>query len=305
MSQAQGISVFYARTSMTWGFTVRYKGVSAAQPSYPVPPPTTVIGAFGYALARILDLNPYQGFDSEKVGNGYIISFTMKVFLESTITASAALVKPKGLISGLSIYLEPTRLIASAYKGGTELTRIKKAKIFTDEFFADALNRMLPVQATGSAYAPELLLDLLWIVDADKLSKELGLRREEFDKIASKAVHGVVRVGSKEGLVAIQKAGYYTKASTLSTGGGFRTRFYVPAECVEPLDREFVAEIELPGLSYSPRRFYIAAQLASQNIIIPLPEDLLPPQYRLLSGCTSYTVPLEGAESLVGVVKRE
>ncbi len=299
MIEPQDIRVFYVRASFSWGFTVRYKGVSAAQPSYPIPPPTTVVGAFGYPLARLLGLDPYDK-GVEKYGKGFLISPTMKAFLESTITASAALVRTKGSSGGISIYLEPGRIIGLVYRTGGQLSDIKKAKIHTSEFYGKVLGLMQPVQAVGSAYAPGLVLDLLWIVDAGKLVKELGVSRESFEKAASKAVYGVVRIGSKEGLISLHTAGYYNSVKILSAGEKFKTRFYVDARCVEPLDREYAFEIELPGIRYDTGKFYIAAQSASQNLIIPLPEISSPPWYRVLTNCKGFVAPI--SEEVVGVV---
>lgn len=298
MVESQDIGVFYARTSLTWGFTVRYKGVSAAQPSYPIPPPTTVVGAFGYPLARLLGLNPHDK-EVEKYGDGFLISPPMKAFLESTLAASAALLRTRGSAGGVSVYLEPSRIIGLVYKTGGQVERVKKAKIYTSEFYSEALGVMLPVQAVGSAYAPGLVLDLLWIVDVGKLVKELGVSRESFEKAASKAVYGVVRIGSKEGLVSLHTASYYNSAKILSPGEKFRTRFYVDARCVEALDKEYAPEIELPGIHYDTSRFYIASQSASQNLIIPLPEGFSPPWYRVLTNCKGFVLPT--SEEVAGV----
>ncbi|MEL9908219.1 MAG: CRISPR-associated protein Cas5 [Desulfurococcus sp.] len=302
MVEPQDIRVFYARASFSWGFTVRYKGVSAAQPSYPIPPPTTVVGAFGYPLARLLGLNPH-GKEVEKHGEGLLISPPMKAFLESTITASVALVRTKGSAGGISVYLEPSRIIGLVYKTGGQVERVKKAKMCTREFHTEALGVMLPVQALGSAYAPGLVLDLLWIIDAGKLVKELGVSRESFEKAASKAVYGVVRIGSKEGLVALHTATYLTSVKILNAGEKFKTRFYVDARCVEPLDREYVLEIELPGIRYDTSKFYIAAQTGSQNLIIPLSESSSPPWYRVLTNCKGFVAPI--SEEIVGVAPVE
>lgn len=46
----------YARLRLHWGFIVRQPGASAAQTAYPLPPPTTVAGAFANPLARLLGI---------------------------------------------------------------------------------------------------------------------------------------------------------------------------------------------------------------------------------------------------------
>jgi len=264
----QNIRVFYTSTTLSWGFTVRYKEVSAAQPSYILPPPTTIVGAFSYPLARILGLVDKLP-ENKAYKNGYLVSKTMKTFLESTIAASAGVVGEGGLV----MHQEPSKIHASIYKGGEEANRIR-AEPFTKKFYGESLPKIFPVQAVGATYAPGVKLYMTWVLDVDKLLKNLrenGVQvgEEDLDSAARIAVHGVTRIGSKEGIVAVDPdlTGYERNPEIVNPGGKIRTIQYVPSECVDP--EEMIPQITLPYLDYSPRLFYIPSESASNILLKP------------------------------------
>jgi CRISPR-associated protein Cas5a/b/c len=287
------IRAFYAKVLTTWGFVVRHKGTSAAQPSYPVPIPTTVVGAFGYPLLRLLEI-PVSTGKKIKWGDGVLITEPMKALLESTLAASAgftsSLNKTPGRFvkTGLAVYQEPNRIIAAPYRTGGQMGRIRKARPFSPEFI-DAIQLILPVQAVGATYAPYITLELLWVVDAKKLAKELGVSLEKLDSIAQKAVHGVVRVGSKESLVALKDARYVKDVKVYRAGERVKTRLYVPSSCAERVIGT-AEELIIPDLEYKPSNFYIPAEIVSSNLIIPLHEDAPPPEFKVLHPCVAYSI---------------
>lgn len=286
------LRVFYARVTFSWGFIVRFFGVSAAQPSYPIPPPTTVVGAFAYSLSRILDINPVGV--GITWGNGRLISDSMKPFLEATILASAGLLSSE-VSAGVAVHQEIGRIIASPYKGGGEIDRIRKAK-----YIEEVIQRALPVQAIGGAYGPGTKLELLWAVDIDNLSKEIGISVERLNDAARKAIYGITRIGSKEGIVAVERAIYIEKPEVAGTRGRIRTRLYVDHECVEDvIDPAYVIELLIPDLKYRLKRYYIPAQGGSNNVILALREDVPPPRFRISDRCKAIEIP--GLEGVAGV----
>ncbi|WP_448577119.1 CRISPR-associated protein Cas5 [Thermosphaera sp.] len=264
----QNIRVFYTSTTLSWGFIVRYKEVSAAQPSYILPPPTTIVGAFSYPLARILGL--IDKLPENKVyKNGYLVSKTMKTFLESTIAASAGVAGEGGLV----MHQELSKIHASIYKDGSDANNIR-AEPFTGKFYGKSLPRIFPVQAVGATYAPGVKLYMTWVLDVDKLLKNLrengvGIGEKDLDSAAQLAVHGVTRIGSKEGIVAVDPdlTGYERNPEIVNPGGKIRTIQYVPSECVDP--EEMIPQITLPYLDYSPRLFYIPSASASNILLKP------------------------------------
>jgi CRISPR-associated protein Cas5a/b/c len=289
------IRAFYAKVLTTWGFVVRHKGTSAAQPSYPVPTPTTVVGAFGYPLLRLLEI-PVSTGRKTKWGDGVLITEPMKALLESTLAASAGFTsslnkkETSGRLvkTGLATYQEPNRIIAAPYRTGGQMENIRKARPFSPEF-VNAMQLILPVQAVGATYAPYIALELLWVVDAKKLVKELGISLEKLDNIAQKAVYGVVRVGSKESLVALEDARYAKDVKVHRAGERIKTKLYVLSSCTERIVGT-AEELIIPDLEYRPSNFYIPAEIASSNLIIPLHEDAPPPEFKVLHPCVAYSI---------------
>jgi len=296
------LRVFYAKALLSWGFMVRYRGTTAAQPAFPIPPPTTVVGAFAYPLAKMLKLSP-RTITSTGIewGKGKLISEAMKPFLEATITASAGFLSHKSIQTGLAVYQEPSRLIASPYKGGGEIERIKKAKFMESSFFEEALPRALPVQAIGAAYAPALIVELLWVIDVVKLSKQIGVSVDRIDNSAKKAVYGIVRIGSKESIVALENALYVENPKVIGPGEKMNSRLYMERACVEALDPTLTAEIIFPDLKFRLTPYYLPARISSNTIIIPLSEDSPLPLFRILDPCKAITIP--SLEGVVGVAR--
>ncbi|MGC8987945.1 CRISPR-associated protein Cas5 [Infirmifilum sp.] len=296
MVSLSAVRVFYTEALLSWGFVVRHRGASAAQPAYVLPPPTTVVGAFAYPLARILGLNPNA--ESEvKWGDGRLISSTMKVFLEATIAAAAG-VRAHPHRTGLATAQEPGRIIASPYKGDTERGRIKT------EPFESAIPRAMPVQGVGATYAPGVTVGLAWAIDGYKLAKELGIQLEKLDAVAEKAPFGVVRLGSKEGFLAVDysRSMYVKNVKLLGPGDKFRTWLYVDSTCVDPLDQAYVHQLPMPDLSYRLKRYYVPSQLASHNVVVPLPEHVLP-LFKLVEPCGAIQAP--EVEGLVVVMSHD
>jgi hypothetical protein len=201
--------------------------------------------------------------------NGYLASKTIKAFLDSTLAASAGVAGEGGLV----MHQEPSRIHASIYKGESEADRMR-AKPFTEKFYGESLTRIFPVQAVGATYAPGVKLYMTWVLDVDKLLKSLrenGARvdEEDLDSAARQAVHGVSRVGSKEGIVAVdpELTGYEKNPEIVNPGGKIITIQYVPSECVDP--EEITPQITLPYLDYSPRLFYIPSESASNTFLKP------------------------------------
>ncbi len=306
------LRIFYAKALFSWGFIIRHKGTSAAQPAYPIPPPTTVVGAFAYPLIRLLGFTINTKGPSEW-GEGKLISDVMKPLLEATVTATAGLTSPrfvnkspshssrKTLQVGLAIYQEISRIIASPYKSGGSFQEAVKVRFMESDFFTKALPVVLPVQAAGAAYAPALKVELMWIVDVEKLSEGLGVSIEKLDNTARRAIYGVVRVGSKEGLVALEEAIYAENPIIRGPGEKISTRLYMERFCAETLNPTLTTEIILPNLRYTLTPYYVPANIGSSNLIVPLSEDTPPPTFRVLSPCKAIVTP--GLESIVGVAR--
>lgn len=296
--QNQDLRVFYARAILSWGYTIRYKATSAAQPAYALPPPTTIVGAFAYPLTKLLKLNPYRDCTNVSWGKGRIISCTMTHLLDATIMAAAGFVE-EDYPTGIAVHQETGRISASMYKGGGERARIS-AEFMSSNFFTEALPRVITAQAVGAAYGPLVQIDLLWVVNARKLCEKLNITIDEFDEAAQIAVYGLVRLGSKESIVAIDpsKSKFIKNPQIMQIGDKIRTRLYVPKKCVEVLDGELVHEIIIPNLYYSPELYYLPAIAASNLVIFPLSSELAP-VFRIINNkCIGVSI---GVDNVAGV----
>jgi len=295
--------IFYSKITLYWGFSTRLPGMTAAQPSLILPPETTIVGAFFKPLLTVLGINPFtksKGRSAEREG---VITPLFDRALKATLSASAALLPSDAgdRDVGLAMYMELTRVLASPYKTGGEVSRLKQP-LESTKFYTEALPRIFPVQALGSTYGPGAVLALEWVVDLEKLSE--GLASEtglDYDTVfksvvdnGAKIAHGVSWLGSKEGLTAVIESGF---AEARLGGKEVRTPFYIPVYCVEDvIDRELVAEIVLWNKSYAYTKYYIAGVHGTGALIIP---SSIYPRYKIKSECSTYVFP--GKEWVVGV----
>lgn len=288
--------LFYARVGLSWGFVVRFLGTSAAQPSYLLPPPTTIVGAFAYPLLRLLGISPRSFDKPDSHGDGRVLSRLMKILLSSTAAASCG-VPPieKGPSVGFSIHQEVSRIVGLPYKGGTEARR------FAEEPAHEAVTRAMPVQAVGASYGPRAVIDLLWVVDIARLASELRVRVSDIDSIGSIAVKGVSRLGSKEGIVAVhpERTLYTGDLRSIQPGEFFRSYMYIPAGCAQLLDEGYAYEVLLPDLRYRHTAFYVPASTVSGSVLMPLKGATA--RFKLVEPCRAYTYDKGLEEGVVGV----
>jgi len=283
---------FYSRLRLSWGFVVRVPGATAAQPALSLPPPTTVVGAFSNTLLEFL-----KPVKEVKKRSGKVLYPIFDCILGATLAAGFALAKEGEGSTGIAVVKEVSRIVGAPYKTGGEVGKIKDAGKGLREFL-DAVGSMLPVQALGAAYTPAALADIAWVADAERLSKCLGVdTRELYEDLGKIITWGVSRLGSKEGIVAVIQ-GQHGLPEELKSGDIFRTRMYVPADCVEPKDVD-VSEVTLWGLDYRWRRYYVPF-IASETVVYPPGE---PVSYRLVSDkCRAFKIPV--LEDLVVVSDR-
>jgi len=295
--------IFYSKITLYWGFSTRLPGMTAAQPSLILPPETTIVGAFFKPLLTVLGINPFTKSRGKSAVREGVVTPLFDHALEATLSASAALLPSDagGRDIGLATYMELTRVLASPYKTGGEVPRLKQPPDST-KFYTEALPRIFPVQALGSTYGPGAVLALVWVVDLEKLSE--GLASEaglDYDTVfksivesGPKIAHGVSWLGSKEGLATVVESGF---AEAKLGGREVRTPFYIPVYCVEDVvDRELVTEIVLWDRSYTYTKYYVAGAHGTGALIIP---SSVYPRYRIKSGCSTYVFP--GKEWVVGV----
>ena len=246
-----------------WGFIVRLVGTSASQPAYPLPPPTTVVGAFMNPLARILGVG--EGGQPRRLHR--VISRAMECALRATLAASAGVLPGK---TGVAVYEEPSRILGGAYKAGGSYEKAVKQPPYI------AVQELLPVQGTGAASAPKLRLVLAWLLDLGKIQSclDVTIGSQELES----AAWSVYRVGSREGLVSTIEAAHYggEELETLGPGERFESILYQPEECSQPLEARYTV-IPLPTHpDYREASFITPTTLkGATTMLTPASEPLL------------------------------
>ncbi|MEM0366125.1 MAG: hypothetical protein QXJ70_03600 [Acidilobaceae archaeon] len=296
------LRLFYANITLHWGFIVRIPGATAAQPALAIVPPTTVVGAFAASLLRALGYSEgdisimrhtvsKSGRRKKTLSIEAVLSPVFQDILNSTIVASMGL-HPQSEGPGVSVIMEASRILAAPYKTGGSWEKAVKAKPYTLEFYKNAITMALPVQAVGAAYAPSTIIDLVWVVDAGKLTKSLpggGIKVSDIDDIGLSVAYGVTRLGSKEGICSVNAACYIEDPPMVNVDKLFQAHTYVPAECVDPQDIGLVSRIRLWDLSYKSAEYYVPRN-TTLTLAYPPKTEYDIPYYKLRSNCVAYRV---------------
>ncbi|MCX8196627.1 MAG: hypothetical protein N3F67_06120 [Acidilobaceae archaeon] len=292
------LASLFSRVSLHWGFVVRVPGATAAQTALPIPPVTTVVGAFSAPLFRLLGVPLGSPFKFIAEEGGAILSEHFECSLGSTLAAAAGL---SGEGGGLVMYQELTKVATSPYKSGGDWSKKVRMKIGTAGFYQEFITTAQAVQAMGASYGPDTQLDLAWVFDVDALAnclakKGVKVSRADVEAALPLAAHGVSRLGSKEGMVSVIEGEYLGegKIRTRDTGV-IKTYFYVPERCVEPLSEE-VDKAQLWDKKYQPATYYAPGLLSKALWVISSPVE-----YKLNGDCIAYEL---GSEERVVVGER-
>ncbi len=245
-------TLLYSKALLHWGFITRVPGASAAQPAYPLPPPTTVVGAYANPLARLVEEpdSLYTGLASHPPRGRRaptLMPRILKCSLEATLGAGAGL---SGVIGVASIE-EPSRILAGPYKGGSSYDKAVKSPPYI------GAQEVMPVQAMGHTMAPGAVVEMAWLLDLDKLTRCLGMDGDRLVESLELAAWSVYRVGSREGLASIIDAKVYDKPEVGE--GLFESILYQRADCAVPEVGD-TGEVTLNEIHYVEALYYIPAR---------------------------------------------
>ncbi|BEP17266.1 hypothetical protein PYJP_06180 [Pyrofollis japonicus] len=273
-----------SRVRTAWGFSIRYAGLSAAQPALPLPPPTTVIGFYAEPLARLLGLPEYLAKSKYCSPAELLANYTL---------AAAAGLEP-GSPAGIALHSDVTRVLSLVYQR-------KRAKW---EPYAWS------VQALGASYAPSTRLVLGIVIDAEGLGKELGIGIDSLEDLLKKVAWSGWRLGSKEGLAIVEEA-KISKAEEAKGDAAFESVFYQDSETTVPLDPENIVKVHM--WRHRPTKLFCGEQVASPaEFLVPVspvstPSFLVPPEdpirFRLREGARAYC--LKGSQNLCIATSKE
>ncbi|MDM7275200.1 MAG: hypothetical protein P3X22_003645 [Thermoprotei archaeon] len=289
------IRLFYSQVALHWGYIIRVPGATAAQPALTLAPPTTVAGAFAASLLRVLGFREGIILRAGRAGVEGAFSKVFECILKSTVAASMGLhpIRDEGV--GLSVIMEPSRLIAAPYKTGGDRRAFEESP-WSIGFYKEGITKALPVQAVGATYGPSALVDLVWAVDVESLVKCLpyeGASVENIDRVGHYAVYGVTRLGSKEGICSAVAACYVEEPVVINVGETFTAHTYVPAKCVAPLHSQLVSRVQMWDLSYLYEDYYAPSKTTLTLAYPPAYDPSVLPSYRLVDGCKAYHIKVD------------
>lgn len=191
-------SILLVELFFSWGHFIKPPYLPLGGHSLPYPPPTTLIGALAYPYYKYLGLNK----EIELI-NGEPYSSSVKL-LEYVKYSSMG-------------YLNPMI---------TQIIDINKYHIFgyvRDEYRGDT-TKWTSVIGVGKTYV---------------LSRAVAayLIKRDYGELFSKIAWGISRIGSKEGLVAVNKVHLIPEPTVLKHTGGFETIFPTPTHIVKKSSR--------------------------------------------------------------------
>ncbi|MCE4599080.1 MAG: type I-A CRISPR-associated protein Cas5a [Desulfurococcales archaeon] len=160
----EGLVGLTATIELGWGLSINYYHSTRGRQSLHVIPPTTLIGALSYPLAKLMRWPETSKGDS---------------------TASRLI----GIIKGVYYSILQGALIPY-----TEIGKIWFYKVKTKEALSDAVG----IQKLYSK--PQTKIKIIYIVKVSEARKLLG---DEWRRILTSAAYSITRVGSKESIVSV------------------------------------------------------------------------------------------------------
>ncbi|MHC1637483.1 MAG: type I-A CRISPR-associated protein Cas5a [Candidatus Nezhaarchaeales archaeon] len=224
-----------------WGFSIRMVSESAAANPYPIPPPSTLIGALAYGYATTK-----REPECHEKGS---FSTAAKVF-DYVLWASFALKWSNGQC--LTSCTDMIRMFSLIYQRGE-----RHEWKYHDMWFG--------VRGHGKTYYPNGAFAAIYLLK-DEAVKMLFNHEESL----LKAAYSITRIGSKESLTSIVSAEISRDFRQVSPP--LRTSFYFPARLVKAYDERYVISATLPILSremYSLKRTPILPG-AHEDYLIPV-----------------------------------
>jgi len=164
------LKALLVKLRLHWGYSVKQPAFSASQPSFKLPPPTTLIGALAAAAAM-----------SEGWPEAYLEG-------DSVYSSAARILKTVPWATLRMLTMDPDLLAETR-----DLTRVLIAPYVRRDNLYPGSPYIWAVQSHGKIYAPAAALEVLYIV-----------RDGEADKLY-KYAWGITRLGSKESIVSVNR----------------------------------------------------------------------------------------------------
>ncbi|MGC9072516.1 MAG: type I-A CRISPR-associated protein Cas5a, partial [Acidilobus sp.] len=181
----------------SWGYSVREPNISAVQPSLELPPPTTILGALSYGMAKTLGLD-YETLLVQELGKSR----------RSRKGSTVALTTFSQLLSCVVLYAGAT---AEAYFPYNDINR-NIIRIYQKPYRREEPEYKFGAIQVGKVYVSGLIKGLV-ALDADKLNDVLKLLKNlapsvnwtgTLEDLLTESAYRITRIGAKEGIVAVE-----------------------------------------------------------------------------------------------------
>lgn len=186
-----------------WGLYLGYFFNTKTRPYLNIIPPSTLIGALSYPLAR--EMGWPENLDYKTSSGERIKRFIVGVHYSITPPPNAG---------GPAYYAETTKIV---------LYKHREKKIITDAAPMPAYYTIIPVT-----------VDIVYIVDEIKAAETLGSR---WDRRLLSAALSMTRIGMKESVISVNEA-QLMKPRIREATTSIRTRFTIPLDAVRPINIE-------------------------------------------------------------------
>lgn len=197
---AQKIPTFYflyVKAKVYWGFACRIIPFGKSRITLKMPPPSTLIGALAYPLARLKDWT--------------------EVVMERKVKLSGAN-RILNFISSAHAKMDFIPLVRG------DLSRVYWYYVLRKEVKTDAvaLEKVYVNPLPGKA---DSIIEMIYLIDQDKAEKTLG---SEWLNLLEACAWAISRIGQKEGMISVSDV-RLSKAGLIKDGE-VMTRFYFPLE---------------------------------------------------------------------------
>jgi len=173
-------SYLLIQARLAWGFSIKRPFVSKGQPSYTTFPPTTLIGAISYPLAKI------KGSGELIIKRGKIYSVAEE--FKDIFKAASAIITQEKRDAPSGVYWE-------------DINRYQILQFQKDVRRGDPMFRFGTVPS-GKVMGPGSMVRIIYLVDEEEARNVLG---SSWDQILIEAGYSITRIGSRESIVSVEK----------------------------------------------------------------------------------------------------
>ncbi|MEJ5292440.1 MAG: type I-A CRISPR-associated protein Cas5a [Candidatus Methanosuratincola sp.] len=204
-----------------WGYWVRVPGTSKQQSAFPLPPPTTLVGALSFPLAR-------DGALKETSTEGRFAGETLIDIKNKNLNPRSAAAVFQGAVLGAAISLSDRAIMWEDINKYTTLHFQTTTKDKAEEKAAGG-RRYLDKYKTGAiisgkVFYPKGKATLFYVIDEDAVARAI---HPPWERRLEEACWGISRIGSKESIFSVSKVKFFDLSKTEREK--VKTKLYFPA----------------------------------------------------------------------------